>query len=207
MIFDAAPWRGSRRVLVADGQPLMGVRRDGPAGQGRRRPGGPCRRAGATRGCRGAGTGAAVTCHSVRAWTGLIPNIRTWNRRQHQGRSGRQAATVRRCFRRCCGTRGTPTWPASVAQVKNEMTVACQNPNVVAEPTQVNFACAKGTNQTLWAFSLLTRGDNPSFTDPQHGRNGSVVMTQRPVGHEHAQPPEGTRADRSRTGRRRRLVA
>jgi len=67
---------------------------------------------------------------------------------------------------------GGASWPASVTQVQNEITVACQNPNVVAEPTQVNFACAKGTRQILWVFSLLTSGDNPDFTDPQNGRQG-----------------------------------
>jgi hypothetical protein len=37
--------------------------------------------------------------------------------------------------------------------VKNETTTACQNPNVAAEPTQVNFARAKGTCQILWVFA------------------------------------------------------
>jgi hypothetical protein len=66
----------------------------------------------------------------------------------------------------------SPTWPASVAQVQSEITVACQNPNVVSEPSQVNFACAKGTQQILWVFSLLTSGDNPGFTDSSSGRKG-----------------------------------
>jgi hypothetical protein len=65
-----------------------------------------------------------------------------------------------------------PGWPASVAQVQAQITVACQNPNVAAEPSQVNFACAKDTQRVLWVFSLLTSGDNPGFSDPATGRRG-----------------------------------
>jgi hypothetical protein len=64
------------------------------------------------------------------------------------------------------------SWPTSVATVQTEITTACQNPNVAAEPTQVNFACAKDTRQILWVFSLLTSGDNPGFTDAATGRKG-----------------------------------
>jgi hypothetical protein len=64
------------------------------------------------------------------------------------------------------------SWPASVATVQAEITTACQNPNVAAEPTQVNFACAKDTQQILWVFSLLTSGNNPGFTDAATGRTG-----------------------------------
>ena len=64
------------------------------------------------------------------------------------------------------------SWPASVATVQAEITTACQNPNVAAEPTQVNFACAKDTQQILWVFSLLTSGDNPGFADAATGRKG-----------------------------------
>jgi hypothetical protein len=67
---------------------------------------------------------------------------------------------------------GGASWPASVAQVQTEITTACQNPNVAAEPSQVNFACAKPTQSVLWVFSLLTSGDNPSFTDQATGRKG-----------------------------------
>jgi hypothetical protein len=67
---------------------------------------------------------------------------------------------------------GSASWPASVATVQAEITTACQNPNVAAEPTQVNFACAKDTQQILWVFSLLTSGDNPNFTDAVTGRRG-----------------------------------
>jgi hypothetical protein len=64
------------------------------------------------------------------------------------------------------------SWPASVATVQAEITTACQNPNVAAEPTQVNFACAKDTQQILWVFSLLTSGNKPGFTDTATGRQG-----------------------------------
>jgi hypothetical protein len=69
------------------------------------------------------------------------------------------------------------SWPASVATVQSEITSACQNPNVAAEPTQVNFACGKSTQQILWVFSLLTSGDNPGFSDPATGRKGLEPIT------------------------------
>ena len=64
------------------------------------------------------------------------------------------------------------SWPASVAVVENEISTACQNPNVVSEPDQVNFACGKDTSQILWVFSLMTSGDNPNFADSKTGRQG-----------------------------------
>jgi hypothetical protein len=64
------------------------------------------------------------------------------------------------------------SWPASVAAVRTEITQACENPNVAAEPSQLNFACAKDTQQILWVFSLLTSGDNPGFVDQSTGRKG-----------------------------------
>ena len=63
-------------------------------------------------------------------------------------------------------------WPASVAVVKSEITTACENPNVVSEPNQVNFACSASTNQILWVFALMTSGDNPGFADAKTGRKG-----------------------------------
>ena len=68
--------------------------------------------------------------------------------------------------------RPSASWPPSVAVVKNEITTACQNPNVVSEPNQVNFACQKSTSQILWVFSLMTSGDNPNFSDAKTGRQG-----------------------------------
>ena len=67
---------------------------------------------------------------------------------------------------------GGASWPASVAQVRTEITQACQNPNVAAEPSQLNFACAKSTQQILWVFALLTSGNNPGFVDQSTGRKG-----------------------------------
>jgi len=67
---------------------------------------------------------------------------------------------------------GGASWPASVARVQAEITTACQNPNVAAEPSQLNFACAKSTQQILWVFALLTSGNNPGFVDQTTGRKG-----------------------------------
>jgi hypothetical protein len=67
---------------------------------------------------------------------------------------------------------GGGSWPASVATVQTEITTACQNPNVVSEPSQVNFACAKATQQILWVFALLTSYDNPNYSDTSNGRRG-----------------------------------
>jgi len=67
---------------------------------------------------------------------------------------------------------GGGSWPASVATVQAEITTACQNPNVVSEPSEVNFACAKATQQILWVFALLTSYDNPSYSDASNGRKG-----------------------------------
>jgi hypothetical protein len=70
-------------------------------------------------------------------------------------------------------TRGSgANWPASVTTVKAEIQQACANPDVAAEPSGLNFACAKGTSQVLWVFSLLTSGDNPNFVDQSTGREG-----------------------------------
>ena len=65
-----------------------------------------------------------------------------------------------------------PSWPPSVATVKNEITTACQNPNIAAEPGQVNFACGKDTSQILWVFALMTSGDDPGYSDAKTGREG-----------------------------------
>jgi hypothetical protein len=67
---------------------------------------------------------------------------------------------------------GGASWPATVVQVQGEITQACQNSNVEAEPSQVNFACAKSTQSILWIFSLLTSGNNPAFVDQATGRKG-----------------------------------
>jgi hypothetical protein len=70
------------------------------------------------------------------------------------------------------GFRHGPSWPPSVATVKSEIATACQNPDVVSEPSQVNFACGKDTSQILWVFALMTSNNNPSYSDPGTGRKG-----------------------------------
>ena len=72
---------------------------------------------------------------------------------------------------------GGASWPASVARVQGWMEQACRNPNVMSEPGQVNFACAKGSRQILWVFSLITSGNNPSFADTSTGRQGLEPIT------------------------------
>jgi hypothetical protein len=67
---------------------------------------------------------------------------------------------------------GGASWPGSVAHVQAEITTACQNSNVAAEPSQLNFACAKSTQPILWVFALLTSGNNPGFVDQGTGRKG-----------------------------------
>ena len=69
-----------------------------------------------------------------------------------------------------------PSWPPSVATVQSEITTACQNPNVVSEPSQVNFACAEDTRQILWVFALLTSNNNPG-SDAKTGRKGLEPIT------------------------------
>jgi hypothetical protein len=70
-------------------------------------------------------------------------------------------------------TRGSgAAWPTSVATVQAEIKEACADPDVVAEPSGLNFACAVDTNQVLWVFALLTSGDNPDFVDQSTGREG-----------------------------------
>ena len=72
---------------------------------------------------------------------------------------------------------GGASWPASVATVQGQITKACQNPDVVSEPDQVNFACNQATRQVLWVFALMTSGDNPDFNDPASGRLGLEPVT------------------------------
>jgi hypothetical protein len=74
-------------------------------------------------------------------------------------------------------TSGGGSWPASVAQVQKQIETACQNANVVSEPSQINFACAKDTSQILWVFSLLTSGNKAGFSDPANGRKGLEPIT------------------------------
>jgi hypothetical protein len=70
------------------------------------------------------------------------------------------------------GSRPGPSWPAGVGQVQREAAIACRNPNVAAEPSQVNFACAPATRKILWIFALMTSRNNPHFRDAATGRQG-----------------------------------
>ena len=70
-----------------------------------------------------------------------------------------------------------PSWPPSVATVTSQITTACQNPNVVSEPSQVNFACDTGTSQILWVFALLTSNNDPGYADAKTGRKGLEPIT------------------------------
>jgi hypothetical protein len=72
---------------------------------------------------------------------------------------------------------GGASWPASVATVQSQITKACQNPDVVSEPDQVNFACDPATRQVLWVFALMTSGDSAGFNDPTTGRLGLEPIT------------------------------
>jgi len=67
---------------------------------------------------------------------------------------------------------GSASWPASVTAVQAQIKEACANPDVAAEPSGLNFACAKDTQQVLWVFALLTSGNNPGFVDQSTGRKG-----------------------------------
>jgi hypothetical protein len=69
-------------------------------------------------------------------------------------------------------SRPGPSWPAGVATVQRQIAIACRNPDVRSEPSQVNFACARSTRQILWVFSLMTSGNNPDFASIRTGRQG-----------------------------------
>jgi hypothetical protein len=70
-----------------------------------------------------------------------------------------------------------PAWPASVARVERQIAVACRNPDVSSEPSQLNFACGRATRRILWVFSLMTSGNNPSFASIKTGRQGLEPIT------------------------------
>jgi len=67
---------------------------------------------------------------------------------------------------------GGASWPAGVTTVQAEIKQACENLDVAAEPSGLNFACGKDTQQVLWVFSLLTSGNSPGFVDQSTGRKG-----------------------------------
>jgi hypothetical protein len=72
---------------------------------------------------------------------------------------------------------GGASWPSSVATVQSEITKACQNPDVVSEPSQVDFACAKSSRQVLWVFSLMTSGNDAHYASAKTGRLGLEPIT------------------------------
>jgi hypothetical protein len=74
-------------------------------------------------------------------------------------------------------SRGGASWPSSVATVQSEISKACQNPDVMSEPGQVNFACGKTTRQILWVFALMTSDNNSNFADAETGRLGLEPIT------------------------------
>lgn len=69
-------------------------------------------------------------------------------------------------------SRPGPSWPPSVATVERQIAIACRNPDVRSEPSQVNFACGTSSRQILWVFSLMTSGNNPDFASIRTGRQG-----------------------------------
>jgi len=69
------------------------------------------------------------------------------------------------------------SWPASVGTVQAEIKLACQNPDVAAEPSGLDFACGPDTQPVLWVFSLLTSGNNPGYVDQTTGRKGLEPIT------------------------------
>jgi hypothetical protein len=70
-----------------------------------------------------------------------------------------------------------PSWPPSVATVKSEIAIACENPDIASEPNQVNFACDTGTSQILWVFALMTSNNDPGYADARTGRKGLEPIT------------------------------
>jgi hypothetical protein len=131
-----------------------------------------------------AGTEAAARAYSPEDRTaGLVSHGRQPATRRHRLRrillaaiaAAAVAALVTVLVVRASGPK--PGWPASVPKVQRQIAVACQNPDVVSEPSQVNFACAKGTRQILWVFSLLTSGNNPDYASIKTGRQGLEPIT------------------------------
>ena len=112
----------------------------------------------------------------------LIERGRRTARRPRSGRGrtiaiGSAAALVVLVIGAMIVLRKGPSWPPSVATVKTEITTACQNPNVVSEPSQVNFACDTDTSQILWVFALMTSNNDPGYADAKTGRKGLEPIT------------------------------
>src|SRR6201992_963170 len=67
---------------------------------------------------------------------------------------------------------GGASWPSSVGTVKSEITTACENPDVMSEPGQVNFACGKQTQQILWVSPRPPTQNTPTSPDGPPGGGG-----------------------------------
>ena len=149
-----------------------------PDGAGRVRPTGPLP-VRSPSGPELAGTGPAAPVDSPEDRTAeLVNHGRHGAQRSHRFRSIALVAIAAAAIAALVtvlvvdASRPKPGWPAGVARVQREIAVACQNPDVASEPSQVNFACAKGTRQILWVFSLLTSRNNPDYASIKTGRQG-----------------------------------
>ena len=123
---------------------------------------------------------AAAGRRSDRAQALIARGRRTARRpRSHRGRTIAIAAAgvVLLSIGAVIVLRKGPSWPPSVATVRSEIATACQNPNVVSEPSQVNFACDQDTSQILWVFALMTSSNNPRYADATTGRKGLEPIT------------------------------
>jgi hypothetical protein len=162
-----SPPRREREMLRARGRVQHKPRRSaGRAG----------RSAGRARGSAGRARGSADRAQV------LIERGRRTARRRGAGRGrmiaiGSAAVLVVLVIGAMVVLRKGPSWPPSVATVKTEITTACQNPNVVSEPSQVNFACDTGTSQILWVFALMTSNNDPGYADAKTGRKGLEPIT------------------------------
>jgi hypothetical protein len=99
----------------------------------------------------------------------------SWRRKKMAAGAGAVAALV--VLASMVLSRGGAAWPASVITVQNQVPRACKNPDVKAEPTQVNFACGEHTRQILWVLALLTSDNNPNFASAKTGRVGLEPIT------------------------------
>jgi hypothetical protein len=169
-----SPPRREREMLRARGNAQHVPR--GSAGRAGRSAGRVRGSAGQARGSAGQARGSAERAQV------LIERGRRTARRRGAGRGrmiaiGSAAVLVVLVIGAMIVLRKGPSWPPSVATVKTEITTACQNPNVVSEPSQVNFACDTGTSQILWVFALMTSNNDPVYADAKTGRKGLEPIT------------------------------
>jgi hypothetical protein len=98
------------------------------------------------------------------------PRRRSWRRKKMAAGSAAVVALV--VLAAMVLAHNGASWPASVKSVQSEVPRACRNPDVKAEPTQLNFACGEHTQQILWVLALLTSDNNPNFASAKTGRVG-----------------------------------